>query len=51
MLMAVMVGASDGKSAEEKELMQRLRLIEDQMAVLEDDIRRAKSELWGEGSE
>jgi transcriptional regulator with XRE-family HTH domain len=45
MLMTAMMGKDD---AEEKALMQRIRSIEEQLEILEDDIRRAKIELWGE---
>jgi len=39
--------SKDAREAEET-LKQRMRAAEDQLAILDDDIRRAKSELWGE---
>lgn len=48
MLRAAVIASGGEDDDGEAALKQRLRTIEDQQARLEEDIRRAKSELWGE---
>jgi hypothetical protein len=46
-LRAAMIASPQGDEGETA-LKQRIRSIKDQITILDDDIGRAKSELWGE---